>query len=68
MVISSLIAHELLDQIVRSVQTPGIDLFFVSESHITALIYLFISTAGNFPEYDNAIDFICHLIIKVFKN
>lgn len=68
MVISSLIARELLNKIIESVETPGINLFFVSESHITAIINLFITVAGYFKEHEDIIDFISHLLIKVFKN
>jgi len=65
--ISSLIAHDLLIKISECVNHPGLDLFFVSESHIQAIINLFVDKL-NYPDYENIVDFMAHLILKVYKN
>lgn len=64
-IICSLIAKELLVHMIDKAHHPGINLYFVSESHIQALINLF-TDAVDYSNLNNMVDFMAHLLIKIY--
>jgi hypothetical protein len=56
----------MMNDIKHNLKIPGMHMYFVSESHINAIINLFRSETKY--RIDEVVDFMAHLIIKVYTN
>ncbi|KAH0574500.1 Inositol-hexakisphosphate/diphosphoinositol-pentakisphosphate 1-kinase [Spironucleus salmonicida] len=65
-VISGLIAHEMLKEIAEQLETPGIQLYFVSESLLHGICNSIRRYIGIVDR--QWIDFMSHIIIKLYKS